>query len=83
MMYFAERRVDIDQEHERRRLRKERERLNRQIARLVAASVLMNDADDPLLREQHQDELERHQHEFRAFRADLERFHHRYGPLGE
>jgi sirohydrochlorin ferrochelatase len=82
-MVYPERRVDVDQEHERQRLRKERERLNRQIAKLIAESVGQKDGGDPLDVEQHRERLEQHRMEFRAFRADLERFHRLYGRLGE
>jgi len=75
--------VDIDQENERQRLRKERERLNRQIASLIAESVSIKERGDPLDAEQHRERLEEHQREFRAFRVDLERFHRLYGPLGD
>jgi hypothetical protein len=70
------------EEAERQRLRRERDRLNRQIARLVADSVRVKDGGDPLERLQHHDELDRHHQEFRAYREALERFHRRYGPLG-
>jgi hypothetical protein len=75
--------VDIDQEQERQRLRKERERLNRQIAKLIAESGGRKDGGDPLDREQHREQLEQHQREYRAFRVDLERFRRLFGPLGE
>ena len=75
--------MDVDQEYERQRLRTERERLNRQIATLIAESVGHQAGGDPLDIEQHRERLERHQREFRAFRADLERFHRLYGRLGD
>jgi len=73
----------MDQKAERQRLLKERERLNRQIAKLVAESVRVKDGGVSLEWQQHLDDLEQHQREFRAFRADLERFHRLFGPLGE
>jgi len=82
-VYPPERRVDVDQEQERQRLRTERERLNRQIANLIAEGVGPKAGGDQLDIEQHRDRLEQHQREFRAFRADLERFHRLYGRLGE
>jgi hypothetical protein len=75
--------VDISPEVERRRLRNERDRLNAQIARLIAEDSLITDLDNPLLRQEHYDRLERHHREYRAFRADLARFHQLYGVLGE
>ena len=68
---------------ERRRLRRERERLNRQIDKLVAAGARINDASDPLERAAHGHDLDRHLREFRVFREDLDRFQRRYGPLGQ
>jgi len=82
-VYPSERRVDVDQEQERQRLRAERERLNRQIANLIAESVEQRDNGDPLDIQQRRERLEQHQREFRAFRSDLERFHRLYGRLGE
>lgn len=76
-------RVDIGPDTERQRLRKERERLNAQIGRLIAEDSLIAELDNPLLRQQHRDNVDRHRHEYRAFRADLTRFHRMYGPLGE
>jgi hypothetical protein len=78
-----ERRVDVDQEQERQRLRTERERLNRQIANLIAEGAGQKDGGDPLDIKQRRERLEEHQREFRAFRVDLERFHRLYGRLGE
>jgi hypothetical protein len=75
--------VDIDQEHERQRLRKERTRLNHQIANLIAQSAVLKEWGDPLELEEHRELLEQHQREFRAFRVDLERFQRLYGPLGQ
>lgn len=75
--------MDVDQEHERQRLRTERERLNRQIAKLIADSIAAKQRGAPLELEQHQEEIEQHRREFRAFRVDLERFQRLYGPLGE
>jgi hypothetical protein len=73
----------MDQEAERQRLRKERDRLHQQIAQLVAKSALIKHGGVALQREQHREDLDQHQREFQVFRADLERFHRLFGPLGE
>jgi len=51
--------VDIGPDIERHRLRKERDRLNAQIARLIAEDSLITELDNPLLRQEHHDAVER------------------------
>ena len=73
----------MERETERQRLLNERERLHQQIARLIADSVHVKAGGGPLGLRTHMDDIQKHLLEFQTFRADLDRFHRLFGPLGE
>jgi hypothetical protein len=72
-----------DEDRERTRLRAERERLHRQIARLVVESVRLKGSTDMNDISRYSEDVETHKREFHVFRTDLALFRRRYGPLGE